>query len=292
MDRKNLILGIVSVIVVILLIAAAGLLGNEESSSSHEEITPMTPVGQETPLSHPTFQSLPLKITCGLRYHEYYNNLVHGEKATASLINIVVIQNNQATIFENTSSIELEITNLSTTEPLIIEIRVIPSNPNVSVIAQSMKLQANEIVDKEFYIPFDFFYPKENLAFPLTELEVEIAVKILMLECGGCDYQTKIAVASVIYNRMELWDKTLKEVIYQKNAFSTAKYVNKKNGKHYVEIPGMTNKLWKECYDAVYEVFGNGSQLPKKVIFFKTKNYHKGRTPYAKIGRLYFSYTS
>ena len=127
--------------------------------------------------------------------------------------------------------------------------------------------------------------------FPLTDVEYKIAAKIVMLECGGCSYETKLAVASVIYNRMELWDKTLKQVIYQKNAFSTAHLVSKKTGKHYAEIPAMTDKLWQECYDAVYEVFTNGSVLPEKVIFFKTKNYHKRGIPYAKIGPLYFSST-
>ena len=127
--------------------------------------------------------------------------------------------------------------------------------------------------------------------FPLTEIEIKIAAKIVMLESGGCSYETKLAVVSVIYNRMELWDKTLKQVIYQQNAFSTAHLVNKKNGKHYAEIPGMTDKLWQECYDAVYEVFTNGPVLPEKVIFFKTKNYHKRGIPYAKIGPLYFSST-
>ena len=127
--------------------------------------------------------------------------------------------------------------------------------------------------------------------FPLTDVEYKIAVKIVMLECGGCSYEVKLAVASVIYNRMELWDKTLKQVIYQQNAFSTARYVGKKTGKHYAEIPGMTDKLWQECYDAVTEVFTNGPTVPEKVIFFKTKNYHKRGIPYAKIGPLYFAYT-
>ena len=288
MDRKNLILGIISVIIVILLIAVAGLFGDDGSSSSHERMAPMAPMSQETPLSSPFFESLPLKITCGLRYHDYYNSIAHGAKASPASVSIVVIQNNQATTYENTNSIELDITKLSTSDTLIIEVKVIPSNPEVLVVVHPVILSIGQLLEGSCHISYDFSYPKDGLAFPLTHLEREAMSSIVALEHGGGPAEAKRAVAKVILNRRRHGYGSIYNVIFS-GAFTTAKLIDRDTGL----TPYRNTEVYpyNTCKKAVDHVSLYGLEdFPHSVVYFRSEYFFDWAIDYKQIGSLYFSH--
>ena len=248
----------------------------------------MAPVGQETPLSSPTFQSLPLKITCGLRYHDYYNSIAHGTKASPASVSIVVIQNNQATTYENTNSIELDITKFSTSDTLIIEVKVIPSDPKVSVIVRPVILTAGQLLEDNCHISYDFSYPKDGLAFPLTHLEREAMSSIVALEHGGGPAEAKRAVAKVILNRRRHGYGSIHNVIFS-GAFTTSKLVDRNTG--LTPYRNTETYPYKSCKDAVDHVSLYGLEgFPHSVVYFRSGYFFDWAVDYKKIGSLYFSH--
>ncbi|MBQ8412210.1 MAG: cell wall hydrolase [Lachnospiraceae bacterium] len=58
----------------------------------------------------------------------------------------------------------------------------------------------------------------------LTDEEVNLVASIVMLESGGESYEGKLAVANVIFNRLQAgyWGSTVSDVIYSPYQFSTA----------------------------------------------------------------------
>ena len=124
----------------------------------------------------------------------------------------------------------------------------------------------------------------------LTKSEQLILATLIRLECGGSSFETKCAVASVVINRMKMWNLTLRGVVFQPNVFSPARLIDKETGRSYYN-PSREG-AYSECWKAVGYVCENGSTLPYYVIYFRAGYYHKWCTPYAKIGSLYFSYSS
>jgi hypothetical protein len=122
----------------------------------------------------------------------------------------------------------------------------------------------------------------------LTESERLILATLLRLECGGCTYECQMAVASVVLNRMDVWDKTLREVVFGKNAFSPARLISKKTGKSYYNPS--KDGMYKICWQVVDDICANGPTVPRCVIYFRSKRYHSWAPEYAKIDLLYFSY--
>lgn len=122
----------------------------------------------------------------------------------------------------------------------------------------------------------------------LTESERLIFATLLRLECGGCSYECQMAAASVIVNRMDVWDKTLREAIFGKNAFSPSYLINPETGGSYYNPA--KDGAYAICWQVVDEICANGPTLPRYVIYFRSKRYHSWATPYEKIGDLYFSY--
>ena len=135
----------------------------------------------------------------------------------------------------------------------------------------------------------------------LDETEKLIFATLVAYECGGgiSSYETKLAVASVVVNRMKMWDDSLRDVIFATNQFSPAQLINKKTGANYYWSNGKkcTKNMerggpYEECWLAVEEVCANGPSIPTYVIYFRSGHYHSWDTlvSYAKIGGLYFSY--
>lgn len=124
----------------------------------------------------------------------------------------------------------------------------------------------------------------------LDETEKLIFATIIRLECGGSSYETKRAVASVVVNRMKMWNMSLRDVVFAKNQFSPAYLINKKTGKS--NYNPSKEGTYAECWTAVEDVCKHGPTIPSYVFYFRSGHYHNWSTlvNYAKIGPLYFSY--
>ncbi|AYE34596.1 cell wall hydrolase [Clostridium septicum] len=102
----------------------------------------------------------------------------------------------------------------------------------------------------------EVFNHNNNLIY-LTEEDLNLMAKIVYAESKGEPYEGKVAVASVILNRVldQSFPNTVKEVIFQPYAFSCVV-----NG----EIPGDPNK---ECFNAVYDAI-KGNDPTNEALFF------------------------
>jgi len=91
----------------------------------------------------------------------------------------------------------------------------------------------------------------------ITGDDIDLMAKLVCAESIGEPYSGKIAVASVVLNRTidPHFPNTIKEVIFQKNAFSCVK-----NGK----ISANPNE---DCYNAVYEAI-KGADPTNDALFF------------------------
>lgn len=91
----------------------------------------------------------------------------------------------------------------------------------------------------------------------LTEEDVYLMSQIVFSESKGEPYEGKVAVASVILNRVldPAFPDTVKDVIFQPNAFSCV-------------VDGViTSTPNKECFNAVYEAI-NGNDPTNEALFF------------------------
>lgn len=91
----------------------------------------------------------------------------------------------------------------------------------------------------------------------ITGKDIELMAKLVSAESGGEPYKGKIAVASVVLNRTidPHFPNTIKDVIFQKNAFSCVK-----NGK----INAVADQ---DCYNAVYDAI-KGADPTNDALFF------------------------
>ncbi|WP_459479896.1 cell wall hydrolase [Clostridium saccharoperbutylacetonicum] len=91
----------------------------------------------------------------------------------------------------------------------------------------------------------------------ITGEDIELMAKLVFAESGGEPYNGKVAVASVVLNRTidPHFPNTIKEVIFQKNAFSCVK-----NGK----INAIADQ---DCYNAVYDAI-KGADPTNDALFF------------------------
>lgn len=91
----------------------------------------------------------------------------------------------------------------------------------------------------------------------ITQDDIELMAKLVAAESIGEPYKGKIAVASVVLNRVSnpKFPNSIQGVIFQKNAFSCVK-----NNK-IISTPN------DDCYRAVYEAL-NGRDPTNKALFF------------------------
>ena len=102
--------------------------------------------------------------------------------------------------------------------------------------------------------------------------EDELMAAVVMAEAGNEPFVGKIAVASVILNRSEKWDKTIYEVLTAPNQFASPAYI-----------------VNEECYKAVEFARENRDLFPDDMLWFRTTKYHRYGEPYAVIGSHYFN---
>lgn len=114
----------------------------------------------------------------------------------------------------------------------------------------------------------------------LTEDELYLLGTVIYLEAGNQSYECKLAVGSVILNRMTTGSMTLNEVIYQPQQFSV---VN--------QIP--YSSPTEESASAAHELMMNGPTIDTYVTYFRASHYHNFSSymvNYMQIDDTYFSY--
>lgn len=88
-----------------------------------------------------------------------------------------------------------------------------------------------------------------------------LLAKTIHLESGTESYKCKLAVGSVILNRMNAYEQDLTSVIYARNQFSVIG-----------DIPTCVPD--EESLRAAEELNLTGSQYPKNMVFFRASHYH------------------
>ncbi|CEP91803.1 spore cortex-lytic hydrolase [[Clostridium] sordellii] len=124
---------------------------------------------------------------------------------------------------------------------------------------------------------------KSKEVISITNDELYLLSKLVSSEARGESYEGQVAVAAVVINRVldPRFPDDIKEVIYQRNAFSV---VN--NGEIYKEP---TDSAYKAARDALY-----GSDPTRGAIYFwnpdiATCNWIKTLDPYKRIGNHVFA---
>jgi len=105
---------------------------------------------------------------------------------------------------------------------------------------------------------------------PVVDDDYLIA-SIVMAEAEGEEMVGKVAVASVILNRCENWDKTVSEVINEPNQFAKGKEPN------------------LDCLRAVEIAKDVRDLYPPDMLYFRNAHYHEFGCPFLVIGHHYFS---
>lgn len=105
---------------------------------------------------------------------------------------------------------------------------------------------------------------------PVVDDDYLIA-SIVMAEAEGEEMVGKVAVASVILNRCEAWDKTVSEVINEPNQFAKGKEPN------------------LDCLRAVEIAKDVRDLYPSDMLYFRNAHYHEFGCPFLVIGHHYFS---
>lgn len=114
----------------------------------------------------------------------------------------------------------------------------------------------------------------------LTPDEINELATLIYLEGGSESRYTKKCIASVVLNRMYVYDQTLEEVIYAPNQFEPAELIDQ-------------YKPTDECIDIVIELLDSRCTVPVQVLYFRAGEYHDWSSnvvPFVKLDNTYFSY--
>ena len=123
------------------------------------------------------------------------------------------------------------------------------SNMNIEYIAQDTQ-EKDEVLE---------VFKHDNQQLYITVEDIDLMAKLVSAESIGEPYDGKVAVASVVLNRTlnPSFPNTIKEVIFQKNAFSCVR-----NGQ-------INAKANDDCYNAVYDAI-TGYDPTNEALFFYT----------------------
>ena len=106
---------------------------------------------------------------------------------------------------------------------------------------------------------------------PVEPSEDWLIASVVMAEAEGEEMVGKVAVASVILNRCENWNKTVSEVIGEPNQFAKGKEPN------------------LDCLRAVEIAKEVRDLYPSDMLYFRNAHYHEFGCPFLVIGHHYFS---
>lgn len=130
-------------------------------------------------------------------------------------------------------------------------------NESLSIMANTTKQEDNKnLINMPKEQVVEVFNSNDNKVY-LTENDIYLMAQIVYAESKGEPYEGKVAVASVILNRVLSpgFPGTIRDVIFQPNAFSCVV-----NGK--LNVSPST-----ECYNAVYDAI-KGKDPTNKALFF------------------------
>lgn len=153
-----------------------------------------------------------------------------------------------------------------------------------SVSAKSYWVDKDDIVyytvDDVVYVGIPSRYNDfSNLIY--TDEEINMLATLVYLEAGIESFDCQEAVASVVLNRMYIYDKSLEEIIYEKGQFTPADKIQ-------YSTPS------ESSLSAVKNVLSGGTTLPTYVTFFRGNHYHNWDAsryvPYCNIDNTYFTY--
>ena len=129
------------------------------------------------------------------------------------------------------------------------------SREYVNLRESSLELNANNINTQNDDVVQVFSY--NNSQIYLTKADIDLMAQIVYAESKGEPFEGKVAVASVILNRVLTpgFPSTIQEVIFQPNAFSCV-------------VDGQISVIPNdECYNAVYEAV-KGNDPTNEALFF------------------------
>lgn len=115
-----------------------------------------------------------------------------------------------------------------------------PNNTLAAEIIFEVDATPKELIQKDTI--YDLF----------SEEEIQLLFRVVETETHGADYESKKNVASVIFNRHEQYDKTLKDIITSPNQFGYSK-------------KSITDSTIKACEDAL-----NNRGNVSKALFFRS----------------------
>lgn len=116
---------------------------------------------------------------------------------------------------------------------------------------------------------------ENEYSYCVTDEEYNLLLRVCMSECGGKygePLEGKIAVVETILNRSEIYGKSIEEVVYEPNQYST--YDN-----------GEPDETVREAVDIAL----SSNTYPDDMIYFRAGYYHSFGTPYRQIENHYFS---
>lgn len=101
----------------------------------------------------------------------------------------------------------------------------------------------------------------------------EILAMVVMAEAGNQDMLGKVAVASVVLNRVDYYGTTVEQVVNEPNQFAYPYY----------------GTVSEDCYRAVEIAQASRDLFPEDMLYFRAFKYHDFGIPYEQIGDHYFS---
>lgn|GEM_PF-5493352 len=112
----------------------------------------------------------------------------------------------------------------------------------------------------------------------VSDEEYDLLKRVCMSECGG-EYgeplEGKVAVVRTIFNRCRIYKKSIAEIVYEPNQYSTAN-----NGTPDDSVAlAVELAIIHDCY-------------PKNMIYFNAGGYADYYEPYTQIGAHYFGLTN
>jgi len=135
---------------------------------------------------------------------------------------------------------------------------------NPTLTSYPLKVEAVEVREVEETLP-------EDKAPVLTD--EEILAMVVMAEAGNQDMLGKVAVASVVLNRVDYYGTTVEQVVNEPNQFAYPYY----------------GTVSEDCYRAVEIAQTSRDLFPEDMLYFRAFKYHDFGIPYEQIGDHYFS---
>ena len=169
--------------------------------------------------------------------------------------------------------------------------QIVPTIETIQVLTNDTlaPFETLEPIPEETVVEEELIIEETESTHKVTQVERDMLASLVYLESGSCSIDTQIAVASIVFNRLESgkWNRdmnndgiiTLYDIVYYPNAFSVARNISTTSGN-------------ESSYTAVDYVIKYGSTIPLKVCFFRSSydfdwpNYKH----YSIMNNLYFGY--